>query len=52
MIEKEAEINAQGGEFGNTLQAASSKGHNMVVRLLIKKGAEVNAQGGQYGNAL
>ena len=45
-------INAQDGEYGNALQAASSQGHNKVVKMLLDKGADVNAQGGRYGNAL
>ncbi|KAF8233350.1 hypothetical protein L208DRAFT_1203353, partial [Tricholoma matsutake] len=42
----------QGGEYGNALQAASSKGDQENVKLLIEKRADVNAQGGEYGNAL
>ncbi|KAK5790610.1 hypothetical protein VI817_007897 [Penicillium citrinum] len=45
-------INAQGGEYGNAVQAASFKGHQEIVKLLLDKGADVNAQGGRYGNAL
>ncbi|KAJ5712190.1 hypothetical protein N7493_008658 [Penicillium malachiteum] len=52
LVEKGAEINAQGGFYGNALQAASSEGHDKVVQLLVEKGAEINAQGGRYGNAL
>ncbi|KAJ7476775.1 ankyrin repeat-containing domain protein [Mycena latifolia] len=48
LIEKGADVNAQGGFFGNALQAASAN----QVQLLIKKGADVNAQGGHFGNAL
>ncbi|KAH7066360.1 hypothetical protein BKA63DRAFT_546887 [Paraphoma chrysanthemicola] len=52
MLKKGIYINAQGGRYGNALQAASNQGHEHVVRLLLKKGANVNAQGGYYGNAL
>ncbi|KPA37290.1 hypothetical protein FLAG1_09900 [Fusarium langsethiae] len=47
-----ADVNAQGGEFGNALQVASLDGNLEVVQLLLDKGADVNAQGGLYGNAL
>jgi ankyrin repeat protein len=47
-----ADVNAQGGYYGNALQGASSGGHESVVRLLLEWGADVNAQGGYYGNAL
>jgi ankyrin repeat protein len=42
----------QGGRYGNALQAASYRGHEAVVKMLLDKGAEVNAQGGFYSNAL
>jgi len=45
-------INAQGGYYGNALQAASAEGHKKVVQQLLKKGAEINAQGGFFDNAL
>jgi ankyrin repeat protein len=45
-------VNAQGGRYGNALQAASYRGNEAIVRLLLEKGANVNAQGGVYGNAL
>ncbi|KAJ7483618.1 ankyrin repeat-containing domain protein [Mycena latifolia] len=53
LIEKGANVNAQGGYYGNALQAASVNGckHN-VVQLLIEKGADVNAEGGAHRNAL
>jgi ankyrin repeat protein len=51
-LDKGADVNAQGGEYGNALQAASSRGHQEIVQLLLDKGADVNAQGGEYGNAL
>ncbi|KAK4198015.1 Pfs, NACHT and ankyrin domain protein [Triangularia verruculosa] len=52
LIGKGADVNAQGGYYGNALQAASSEGHQEIVKLLLDKGADVNAQGGEYGNAL
>ena len=47
-----ADVNAQGGEYGNALQAASRYGYEKVVQMLLSAGADVNAQGGEYGNAL
>ncbi|KAF8521042.1 hypothetical protein JB92DRAFT_2677432, partial [Gautieria morchelliformis] len=52
LLENGADINAQGGEYGNALQAASFSGHQPTIELLLEKGADVNAQGGNYGNAL
>jgi len=44
LLEKGADVNAQGGHYGNALQAAASEGHGMIVNLLLEKGADVNAQ--------
>jgi RNA binding exosome subunit len=52
LVDKNADVNTQGGHYGNALQAASIKGHEQVVKMLLDKGADVNAQGGHYGNAL
>ncbi|OAL48192.1 purine and uridine phosphorylase, partial [Pyrenochaeta sp. DS3sAY3a] len=52
LINKGANVNAQGGHYGSALQAASEEGHEQIVRLLINKGADVNAQCGYYGSAL
>ncbi|KUL90511.1 hypothetical protein ZTR_00271 [Talaromyces verruculosus] len=52
LLERGADVNSQGGEYGNALQGAAREGHFGVVQLLIEKGAKVNAQGGEYGNAL
>ena len=53
MISAGADVNAQGGEFGNALQAASYRGYEKVVQILLDAGADVNAQGGDYyDNAL
>jgi ankyrin repeat protein len=45
-------IDALGGNSGTALQAASQKGFQHIVQLLLNHGAEVNAQGGLYDNAL
>jgi hypothetical protein len=47
LVDAGAYVNAQGGEYGNALQAASDGGHETVVQILLD-----NAQGGKYGNAL
>jgi ankyrin repeat protein len=52
LLDAGAEVNAQGGSYGNALQAASYRGHEQIVKTLLDAGANVNAQGGHYGNAL
>jgi ankyrin repeat protein len=52
LLEKEADANAQGGYYGNALQAACRHGDVAIVWLLLKKGADVNTSGGYYSNAL
>ena len=52
ILDKGADINAQGGFYGNALQVASSEGHEKVVQILLDNGAEINAQGGFDGTAL
>jgi hypothetical protein len=39
LLGKGADVNAQGGFYGNALQAASVTGHEKVVELLLGKGA-------------
>ncbi|EMD86652.1 hypothetical protein COCHEDRAFT_1072198, partial [Bipolaris maydis C5] len=51
-VEKGAEVNMQDGEYSNALQAASYRGYEAIVKLLLDKGADVNAQGGCFDNAL
>ena len=46
LIESGVDVNAQGGVYGNALQAASHKGSEAIVKMLIESGADVNAQGG------
>ncbi len=52
LLDKGADVNAQGGHYGNALQASSSGSHDEVVTILLDKGANVKTQGGLYGNAL
>lgn len=46
-----AQVNAQGGMFGNPLQAALYHGDPKVVKCLLESGADVHAQG-KWGTAL
>ena len=54
LLDKGANVNIQGGEYGSALQAAATSWRDSVevVWLLLDKGASVNIQGGTYGNAL
>tara|TARA_R110002003_G_scaffold37_3_gene2136 strand:- start:1533 stop:1907 length:375 start_codon:yes stop_codon:yes gene_type:complete len=47
-----ADVNANGGQYGNALQATAQGGDEQVVKLLLDKGTDVNAHGGHYSNAL
>jgi ankyrin repeat protein len=44
LLNKGANVNAQGGEHGKALVAASWRGHKEVVKLLLEQGARI-AQG-------
>ena len=46
------DVDAQGGEYGNALQATSVNGYTNVVSVLLDAGADVNARGGRYHNSL
>jgi ankyrin repeat protein len=46
------DVNEQGGLYGNPLQAASYRGHEKVVQVLLDNGADVNAQEGFFSHAL
>ncbi|EOD43980.1 putative ankyrin repeat protein [Neofusicoccum parvum UCRNP2] len=48
LLDKGADVNAQGGYYGNALQVASSRGYEKVVQILLDKEADVNARGSFY----
>ncbi|EWZ78674.1 hypothetical protein FOWG_17093 [Fusarium oxysporum f. sp. lycopersici MN25] len=48
LVTEGADVNAQGGEYGNALQAASYEGNLETVQLLLDKGADAN----EYGKVL
>lgn len=52
LLKRWVDVNAQGGEYGNALQAACFKGNKETAKILLEKGADVNAKGGMYGHAL
>ena len=52
LLSHDIDVNAQGGRYGNALQAAANWGRQATVQLLLDNIADVNAQGGEYGNAL
>jgi ankyrin repeat protein len=43
LLEKGADVNTQGGRYGNALEAATLRGHYEIVKLLLEEGADVNA---------
>ncbi|KAK5633165.1 hypothetical protein RRF57_008879 [Xylaria bambusicola] len=54
LLERGADVNAEGGHYGNALQALCryTRVKQNLVKLLLDKGANINAKGGFYGNAL
>ena len=42
-----ADVNTEGW-YGNALQAASSRGYEKVVQIVVDAGADVKADGGSY----
>jgi ABC-type phosphate/phosphonate transport system substrate-binding protein len=52
LLAKDADVNTQGGYYGNVLQAASAGGYIKIVEMLLAKNVDVNPQGGVFRNAL
>ena len=52
LLDKGADVNAEGGEYGTALQVAAYGGNFECMHLLLDKGADVNAEGGKYGTTL
>ena len=48
LLDKNADINIQGGTYSNALQAASSRGYEKIMRMLLDKNANVNTQEEKY----
>jgi ankyrin repeat protein len=44
LVEHGVNVNAQGGNYGSALQAASFNGHIDIVQLLIEQGADGGAR--------
>ncbi|KAI1535686.1 Ank-2 multi-domain protein, partial [Pyrenophora tritici-repentis] len=42
LLDAGAEVNAQGGEYGNALYIASARGHEQVVKMLLDTGADLH----------
>ena len=49
LVDNGADVNAQGGFYGNALIAASASGHIEIVKLLVEKGATINSFRTAYG---
>ena len=52
LVEKGADIHAEGRLGSDAMQAASLNGHAGVVAFLLSKGADADSRGGEYGTAL
>ena len=52
LLQSGADINEQGGRFGNALQASIFSGNTETVALLLENGADINRIGGPYLTAM
>ncbi|KAE8416243.1 hypothetical protein BDV36DRAFT_297216 [Aspergillus pseudocaelatus] len=51
LLNNGADVNAQGGSYGNALYAASVSGHGQIVQILLDNGADAKAKGPWFGMA-
>ena len=52
VLDRGANVNARGGQYGSALNAAVVGGFSDIVKVLIDSGTNVNASEGKYGSAL
>lgn len=52
LLDMGADVNFQGGQYGNALQAAAKEGNQAVVQLLLDRGADINCEGDVLGSPL
>ena len=52
LLDRGADINTQGGNYGTALQVVCYRRIASIVQLLLNRSADVNIQGGEYENAL
>jgi len=52
LLNRGADVNSPGGEYGSALGTAAYMGSKVIVSLLLNRGADVNSPGGEYGSAL
>jgi len=52
LLERGADANTMGSEYGTALGVAAFKGHEKIVALLLDRGADVNTVGDTYETAL
>ncbi|KAH7872406.1 ankyrin repeat-containing domain protein [Lentinula edodes] len=52
LVEKISDVNTQGGEYENTLQAAAYDGNPDIVKFLVENNANLNAEEGFFEKAM
>lgn len=54
LLDRGADVNAEGGKFGfgTVMIAAASRGHSLIIQILLQFGADINAVDQRHGTAL